>query len=44
MVALDTDSDFVSDPNSMKLMTGMVIGDRYGSMIPWQSKKQSITA
>jgi len=43
-VALYTDSDFGSDPNSMKSTTGMVIRDRYGSMIAWQSKKQSITA
>jgi len=43
MVALDTDSDFVSDPNSMKLMTGMGIGDRYSSRISWQSKKQANT-
>jgi len=43
-VALYTDSDFAGDPNSMKSTTGMVIRDRYGSMIAWQSKKQSITA
>jgi len=43
-VALYTDSDFAGDPNSMKSTTGMVICDRYGSMIAWQSKKQSIPA
>lgn len=43
-IALYTDSDFAGDPNSMKSTTGMVIRDRYGSIIAWQSKKQSITA
>jgi len=43
-VALYTDSDFAGDPNSMKSTTGMVIRDRYGSMIAGQSKKQSVTA
>jgi len=41
-VTLDSDSDFAGDPNSMKSPPGMVIHDQYGSMIPWQSKKQSI--
>ena len=43
-IALYTDSDFAGDPNSMKSTTGMVILDRYGSIIAWQSKKQSTTA
>ena len=43
-VALYAHSDFASDPNSMKSTTGMVIRDRYGSIIAWQSKNQSITA
>ena len=42
--ALYTDSDFAGNPNSLKSTTGMVVRDRYGAIIAWQSKKQSITA
>ena len=38
------DSDFAGDPNSLKSTTGMLVLDRYGSIVAWHSKKQSIKA
>jgi len=43
-VVLYTDSDFAGDPNSLKSTTGMLVQDRYGAIVAWHSKKQSITA
>ena len=43
-IAIYAVSDFAGDPNSMKSTTRMVVRDRYGTIIAWQSKKQLITA
>jgi len=43
-ITLNSDSGFAGDPNSLRSATGMTIQDRYGSIVAWHSKKQSITA